>query len=841
MLDPDFDIGDTLDRMLNPNFDIGDNLVGVPEMPEDEDGYVLCEDIDEWYGVEPYSDSGQSIPHPHPPTTTGLANPMHPHGDHLNPFSPYYAPPGANTGPAVQQTANSGQQVNVIDPRLLALSPTEPSSSGVQTEDSKSETIDPALLNGRPETPDRGGVSLYDYYVNGIRALPKSGATSSMAGNPTGIFGNPEATQKQAKISNLSLPTGENGRSGGGEGEQQPTTAAYNQVMDKNDFLSSTHQAQPPSYLLPREQVQNGNMKAQDQTQSGVVNHLPINNTGQAVQPPTTETVCQFQDEVPFLNPPPNQASAGEVQANDPKPPQTRFRLPPENNDPRAAGAPYVVPGQQATSKPGKKPAYKNTDRLHDAPSRNLEFPQGNITAAEICAFLPNSLKTRDVALRMGYNGLTGPTLAFMINRFRVMSSEIDTDIITRVMQQIVRPTLGQKWTLKDAEIRDPNSDWDHEDISVTGFQIPGVTNPVVGGTRANAMNRVADPIPFKDLAKLVKDFPEGPDALDLTRCITYHMSHPDEDWLYPTDFERLVSHLGGPLPVTWQNSDKATYIRFETSREVWKMFGKPLRDQIIIANRLRSKIGNAAAARYVPEEMVRMDIMHTIDVVRTQTLDIGRTWLDPQALQPQQRLNNTSGTYHYHLYPGICRAVPAPLLNGPNTKPVNYPPFIAPRTQDPNVFPGKPPYILLPDPNNPGKLVRHDPEPIDGDGRPVPIPTKCYSLGYIEAEHIILFNDPYQFGGFPRTHPPFRPLHALMDPREDDVSDWAENIRWARKFGHTTLTEDPVTLEAISSRRKRTLWVSGEAVRVLGREEMRRREEEGKRREEENAGVEEN
>jgi len=71
------------------------------------------------------------------------------------------------------------------------------------------------------------------------------------------------------------------------------------------------------------------------------------------------------------------------------------------------------------------------------------------------------------------------------------------------------------------------------------------------------------------------------------------------------------------------------------------------------------------------------------------------------------------------------------------------------------------------------------------------------------------------RFNG-PRRHPPFRELHRLTDPPYYDVSDWAENIRWAKEqhtlFGSDTWTEYDYHLETITTHR-RMLWASEHAL----------------------------
>ncbi len=74
-----------------------------------------------------------------------------------------------------------------------------------------------------------------------------------------------------------------------------------------------------------------------------------------------------------------------------------------------------------------------------------------------------------------------------------------------------------------------------------------------------------------------------------------------------------------------------------------------------------------------------------------------------------------------------------------------------------------------------------------------------------------------YRFNGGPRRHAPFRELYRLTQPYSWDVSDWAENIRWAKEqytaFGVTTWTEYDYHLEMITHWRYSTMWVSEEMV----------------------------
>lgn len=76
------------------------------------------------------------------------------------------------------------------------------------------------------------------------------------------------------------------------------------------------------------------------------------------------------------------------------------------------------------------------------------------------------------------------------------------------------------------------------------------------------AQNQPAAPVPFKDLANNVKKHPSGADALDLTRCVIYAVEHPDENWMFPTDYKRLIDHLGGPATLTPAHYDRQVFAR---------------------------------------------------------------------------------------------------------------------------------------------------------------------------------------------------------------------------------------------------------------------------------------
>jgi hypothetical protein len=69
-------------------------------------------------------------------------------------------------------------------------------------------------------------------------------------------------------------------------------------------------------------------------------------------------------------------------------------------------------------------------------------------------------------------------------------------------------------------------------------------------------------------LASGVKNFPEGNEALDLTRVVQYAVDHPVGNYMYPRDYHLILSALGGPKPVTPENTDAAIFQIYKSMRK---------------------------------------------------------------------------------------------------------------------------------------------------------------------------------------------------------------------------------------------------------------------------------
>lgn len=245
-----------------------------------------------------------------------------------------------------------------------------------------------------------------------------------------------------------------------------------------------------------------------------------------------------------------------------PHPPNSRATPPSEETLPsESRSSSEEVACVELPSKQKAGRGAESYDKLSDAPPANLGFPNGNILMTEMAAFLPQSFKSWDIIDRTIYNGATSTTIAGLINRFRVMPhGKIESNSVYRMMKcQIVKraeeDTKYTGWSVsKHQDIEKPKG-FAPSSVSVTGFRAPTVYYKSHRAAAA-AENKIVT-VPFKDLAEGVAVMPSGDDALDLTRCVKHALAHPDEDWNYPVDFQRLLEHITpatgcyvGPEPV---------------------------------------------------------------------------------------------------------------------------------------------------------------------------------------------------------------------------------------------------------------------------------------------------
>lgn len=192
------------------------------------------------------------------------------------------------------------------------------------------------------------------------------------------------------------------------------------------------------------------------------------------------------------------------------------------------------------------------------SPSWNLPFPDGNITLPELSAYHPfGLLKSVDAIHRFHLSGGRAVILEKMLGEFR--NKSVDKNSLFVMQKHSMKGFGFLGWTARTHTDWPPINQLVEGDLSVNGFRTCGSTH-LSGNARINGN---AKSIQFVDLANNVKKHPTGFDALDLTRCVKYAVAHPNESWLYPEDFGRLVMHLGGPATVTVDHSDRAAMVRY--------------------------------------------------------------------------------------------------------------------------------------------------------------------------------------------------------------------------------------------------------------------------------------
>ena len=231
------------------------------------------------------------------------------------------------------------------------------------------------------------------------------------------------------------------------------------------------------------------------------------------------------------------------------------------------------TPAVPASITPVKGALAKNNAFGPHAPSWNLGFPDGNLTAVEIVVYCPHWLKCIDVITRFVNNGVKSVYLAAIINEYRDLPGDAGTKMVpnstTVMMQYAMRRSGYEDWTIGTHKLWDHPEDWNHADLYVGMFRPPCITHPkkpTAAQAERNSSwscNQIVAPIPFKNLAIHVKKHPTGFDSLDLTRCVKYALAHPDEDWRFPDDFKQLlVKKLGGPKPITASHQDHEAFAR---------------------------------------------------------------------------------------------------------------------------------------------------------------------------------------------------------------------------------------------------------------------------------------
>lgn len=152
------------------------------------------------------------------------------------------------------------------------------------------------------------------------------------------------------------------------------------------------------------------------------------------------------------------------------------------------------------------------------APPCNLPFPKdARLTAYEVLAFLPNSLRSSNTVYRFASNGATPRAICAIVNSALDLQNQWTGSQCGSTLTQVMdragftgwKITAHWEWhiALKDT--------WEESNLNVDGFKTPEEPQ------EADNLNKSRN-VPFRDLAESVRRWPQGEEGLDLTRMVEY-------------------------------------------------------------------------------------------------------------------------------------------------------------------------------------------------------------------------------------------------------------------------------------------------------------------------------
>ncbi|KAH7072016.1 hypothetical protein BKA63DRAFT_492667 [Paraphoma chrysanthemicola] len=181
-------------------------------------------------------------------------------------------------------------------------------------------------------------------------------------------------------------------------------------------------------------------------------------------------------------------------------------------------------------------------------PPRNLRFSSfGNLTAAELLTFLPESIRSKDIVNRLVENGFTTDEISKVINYHRVSpkTHKAMNNTLLHATQKTMRDANFTNWTVGKHHMglySAQNRNWDAKNLNLDGMRPQ--CEYVKGHGNGEAPQ---DNVKFVTLAIGVQNFPSlaTGDGLDLTRCVAFAVQNPHLDLKFPRDFEEITKHLG--------------------------------------------------------------------------------------------------------------------------------------------------------------------------------------------------------------------------------------------------------------------------------------------------------
>ncbi|KAF2849644.1 hypothetical protein T440DRAFT_398467 [Plenodomus tracheiphilus IPT5] len=196
----------------------------------------------------------------------------------------------------------------------------------------------------------------------------------------------------------------------------------------------------------------------------------------------------------------------------------------------------------------GQKPDSPRAPFLQDLPAHDYILPQGgplNFTIAEIIVILPHWFRNGDLVVRFMNNGMSAGVHFLILDSHRQLNlpTEIQRERARGHISDAYRKTMRKIYPTWTKAKHVAPLGWNDRDLSVSHIVLDVMRKPGLS------------PVPsvvFKTLADELKKLPEGNDAGDLTRALTFAMNNQKDgglgnqvDYLFPDDLHAILDRIG--------------------------------------------------------------------------------------------------------------------------------------------------------------------------------------------------------------------------------------------------------------------------------------------------------
>jgi hypothetical protein len=207
------------------------------------------------------------------------------------------------------------------------------------------------------------------------------------------------------------------------------------------------------------------------------------------------------------------------------------------------------------------------------APSRYLAFPAAaHITAVELLTFLPNSIRCHSFVYRIVSNGFTRHAIWSVVNNNRDFAEQPTKEWCGGLVYKAMRDAGYEKWTFR---VHDGWHERKKDTWDESNLDVTDFETP----KDKRGWGHPGSMVDFRSLADGVRNFPTGFDALDLTRMVQHAVEHSEQSWMYPRDYHKLLAVVGGAMEVEMEHTDPCSYKRLDgrqPARPICELTGLP-------------------------------------------------------------------------------------------------------------------------------------------------------------------------------------------------------------------------------------------------------------------------